>query len=241
MHTVGTVPYILLVLYQTYSWYSTMHTFGTVPYILLVLYHTYCWYSTIHTVGTLPYILLVPYHTYCWYCTIHTVATLPYILVVLYHTYCWYCTIQTLHSEPRLASYASLAVGLSANALDRVGTHDLCDRSMWLDHLTTCKPAYFVIILAVTLGCNYHQLELGARDWHPDTTIKLLRIFRFLWPCIVCELLRDRDKTNKMQQSDVYYQHCLNMFRASLCPSSGEQRPWVTACGVLRSNRRGKT
>jgi len=26
-----------------------------------------------------------------------------------------------------------------------------------------------------------------------------------------------------MQQLDVYYQHCLNMFRASLCPSSGEQ------------------
>ena len=36
-----------------------------------------------------------------------------------------------------------------------------------------------------------------------------------------------------MQQSDVYYQHCLNMFRASLYPSSGEQRPCVTACGVL--------
>jgi len=27
---------------------------------------------------------------------------------------------------------------------------------------------------------------------------------------------------------------CLNMFRASLCPSSGEQRPCVTAYGVLR-------
>jgi len=26
---------------------------------------------------------------------------------------------------------------------------------------------------------------------------------------------------------------CLNLFRASLCPSSGEQRPCVTACGVL--------
>ena len=29
---------------------------------------------------------------------------------------------------------------------------------------------------------------------------------------------REREKTNKMQQSDVYYQHCLNVFRASLCP-----------------------
>ena len=27
---------------------------------------------------------------------------------------------------------------------------------------------------------------------------------------------------------------CLDMFRASLCPSSGEQRPCVTAYGVLR-------
>ena len=45
-----------------------------------------------------------------------------------------------------------------------------------------------------------------------------------------CEV---REKTNKMQQLDVYYQHFLNMFQASLCPSSGEQRPCVTAHGVL--------
>jgi len=32
-----------------------------------------------------------------------------------------------------------------------------------------------------------------------------------------------REKTNKMQQLDAYYQHFLNMFRASLCPSSGDQ------------------
>jgi len=37
-----------------------------------------------------------------------------------------------------------------------------------------------------------------------------------------------------MQQPDVYYQQCLNMFRASLRPSSREQRPCVTAYGVLR-------
>ena len=47
------------------------------------------------------------------------------------------------------------------------------------------------------------------------------------WHCsIFCSILwREREKTNKMQQLDVYYEHCLNMFRASLCPSSGEQRP----------------
>ena len=35
-----------------------------------------------------------------------------------------------------------------------------------------------------------------------------------------CEV---REKTNKMQQLDVYFQQFLNMFRAPLCPSSGEQ------------------
>ena len=51
-----------------------------------------------------------------------------------------------------------------------------------------------------------------------------------------CEV---REKTNKMQQLDVYFQQFLNMFRASLCPSSGKQ-DYVTACGVLRCNKRGK-
>jgi len=36
-----------------------------------------------------------------------------------------------------------------------------------------------------------------------------------------------------MQQLDVYFQQFLNMFRATLCPSSREQ-DYVTACGVLR-------
>ena len=37
-----------------------------------------------------------------------------------------------------------------------------------------------------------------------------------------------------MQQLDVYYQYFLNMFRASLCPSSGEQDVcYCTWCAVL--------
>ena len=37
-----------------------------------------------------------------------------------------------------------------------------------------------------------------------------------------------------MQQLDVYYQHFLNMFRASLCPSSGEQDVcYCTWCAAL--------
>jgi len=39
-------------------------------------------------------------------------------------------------------------------------------------------------------------------------------------PWANCE---EREKTNKMQQLDIYYRYFLNMLRASLCPSSGEQ------------------
>ena len=60
-----------------------------------------------------------------------------------------------------------------------------------------------------------------------------------------CEM---SEKTNKIQQLDIYYQHFLNMFRASLCPSSGDQDVcycmWCAAlvlldvvgsgCGALR-------
>jgi len=54
-------------------------------------------------------------------------------------------------------------------------------------------------------------------------------------------------KTNKMQQLDVYYQHFLNMFRVSLCQSSGEQDVCAalvlldvvgSGCGALRCRMR---
>jgi len=61
-----------------------------------------------------------------------------------------------------------------------------------------------------------------------------------------------REKTNKMQQLDVYFQQYLNMFRASLCPSSGEKDVcycmlWAalvlldvfgSGCGALRCGMR---
>ena len=46
-----------------------------------------------------------------------------------------------------------------------------------------------------------------------------------------CEV---REKTNKMQQLDVYYQHFINMFRGSLCPFLGEQDVfYCTWCAVV--------
>ena len=55
---------------------------------------------------------------------------------------------------------------------------------------------------------------------------------------------RNKPRINKMQQLDVYINFCLNMFRASLCPSSGEQMPcyciWcvvLTSCKTAPHNR----
>ena len=43
-----------------------------------------------------------------------------------------------------------------------------------------------------------------------------------------------RGKTNKMQHLEVYYEQIFNMFRASLCPSSGDQDVcYCTWCAAL--------
>jgi len=44
----------------------------------------------------------------------------------------------------------------------------------------------------------------------------------------------ERENQKKCNHLMFIINFCLNMFRASLCPSSGEQRPCVTAYGVLR-------
>jgi len=73
------------------------------------------------------------------------------------------------------------------------------------------------------------KLWLGqAIGWHPPR-------FRFLWPCIASKLWRERERKPTRCNSQMYIiNFCLNMFRPSLCPSSGEQWPCVTAYGVLR-------
>jgi len=58
-------------------------------------------------------------------------------------------------------------------------------------------------------------------------------IFRFLWLCIVSKVWRER-KPTRCNNHMFIINFCLNMFRASLRPSSREQRPCITACGVLR-------
>ena len=56
--------------------------------------------------------------------------------------------------------------------------------------------------------------------------------FMFLWPCIVNNVWRERKPTRCNYQMYIINFY-LNMFRASLRPSSVEQRPCVTAHGVL--------
>ena len=57
--------------------------------------------------------------------------------------------------------------------------------------------------------------------------------FRFLWPCIMSKVWRER-KTNKMQQSDVYYQFLSQHVLGIIMSIFRRTRPCVTAYGVLR-------
>ena len=69
------------------------------------------------------------------------------------------------------------------------------------------------------------------------------RIFRLLWPCVMNVGWRERnqqDATNLIFVIKLY----LNIFRALLCPSSGEQEcalPHMVSCSVTRGeqNRNG--
>jgi len=85
-----------------------------------------------------------------------------------------------------------------------------------LDHYASC----------VSLFQIFNYLSNFHKSWHAYWAIRgHSKDFYVLGFCdraswANCEL---REKTNKMQQLDVYYQHFLNMFRASLCPSSGDQ------------------
>ena len=91
----------------------------------------------------------------------------------------------------------------------------------------------------VMCGGRNTRVEGGSDDFSSSMTCRTCVVIRHYWRLAGWKLTQanceEREKTNKMQQSDVYYQHCLNMFRASLCPSSGEQRlcMWCAALVLL--------
>ena len=200
-HTLGTIPYswyctncwyctVLLVLYHSvvsvrHSWYCTL---------LLVLYHTFVtvphsWYCTLllflyHTLSTVPYTLctvnLAPCHTPIWPLASalnarDSVGTrMDFILEA--------CVLLTYLLTPWCRFLLEKLTGLQlVKKFPAVhGTRKFITALTsvrHLDHLTTLETC-FSTILAVTLGCNSHQLEHGARDRCPDATIKLLNILR---------------------------------------------------------------
>jgi len=79
---------------------------------------------------------------------------------------------------------------------------------------------------AMTLsGTKFRCLRFGLSN---DRGVWVFRSTKIHGHCGV------RVKTNKMRQLDVYYQYFLNVFRASLCPSSGEQDVcYCTWCAAL--------
>ena len=86
---------------------------------------------------------------------------------------------------------------------------------LWMFCSYTFTPSILVI--------SVHEFGIRLRKINGES-------FRFLWPCIVSNVWRERKKPTRCNNQ----MSIINMFRASLCPSSGEQRPCVTAYGVLR-------
>ena len=88
-------------------------------------------------------------------------------------------------------------------------------------------------LLMWNMATFYKTANTRLRQNGRNNAIIYRTCFRFLWPCIVSKVWRERKPTRCNSQMFII-NFCLNMFRTSLCPSSGEQRPCVTACGVLR-------
>ena len=113
------------------------------------------------------------------------------------------------------------------------------------------------VIVMLQVHCLYCYFDCNIFITH--TLIHMSRMicndhltcFRFLWPCIVSKVWRQRKPTRCNNQMFII-SFCLYMFRASLCPSSGEQRPcycvwWIvlvlldvigSGCGALRCRMR---
>jgi hypothetical protein len=117
-------------------------------------------------------------------------------------------------------------------------------RTLYLRHVScnailTEIPRVIILKCVETIDIVYKPLQC------------ILASFRFLWPCIVSKVWRERKPTRYNNQMFII-NFCLNMFQASLCLSSGEQRPcfciWYTAlilldvigsgCGALRCRMR---
>ena len=103
------------------------------------------------------------------------------------------------------------------------------------------------INVCITIHCLLFNILISR-----NASCRFSSMSSYLFDMFICEV---REKTNKMQQLDVYYQHFLNRFRASLCPSSGDQDvcycTWcaalvlldvvVSGCGALCTTQRPTT
>ena len=79
------------------------------------------------------------------------------------------------------------------------------------------------------MSFNWRPFHCGCRC----QVICVRACFRFLWPCIVSKVWREKNQQDATIRCFII-NFCLNMFRASLCPSSGEQRPcYCIWCVVL--------
>jgi len=92
-----------------------------------------------------------------------------------------------------------------------------------------CVNWYGPILLDFLPGIYYHLPRSLALNLHGSNQTTVNLSHSAVWR----ERERERKPTRCNNQMFII-NFCLNMFRVSLCPSSGEQRPCITACVVLR-------
>jgi len=120
----------------------------------------------------------------------------------------------------------------------------LSNLTFFLVHRISLPGHWISLVLTISCGCTRMMVcSAGSNQRQEKSSCKksrsLLTTYRemmklqkrqqsrtdFTYNCEV------REKTNKMQQLDVYFQQFLNMFRASLCPST-------TATSHIQQNQR---
>ena len=85
------------------------------------------------------------------------------------------------------------------------------------------------LLTSVSICFGHHYAHLQENKG-PDTAFGVL--FWFCWMWLVAVVGRCLVGCEHYEGFCSYY-FCLNMFRASLCPSSGEQRPWYCIWCIL--------
>ena len=107
--------------------------------------------------------------------------------------------------------------------------------------LSLCRAQHFRILL--TPPSRENKLDplfqtSGKNSQRKLTIVSAVTLFRFLWPCIVSKVWRERERKKPTRCNNQMFiiNFCLNMFRASLCRAS-----WAKCKERERKNQQDAT